>query len=107
MFSPFNPEPNDKNFRLIQIEQIVDDILKCIQNEKKVACRVENIARKGEIACYKQFLLFSQFFHSYISLVRRNAALCGNGLRHKFQLSSTNAQLFPYYCRHKKLLRTV
>ena len=23
---------------------------------------VENIARKGEIACYKQFLLFSQCF---------------------------------------------
>ena len=28
--------------------------------EKKVPYRVENIVRKGEIACYKQFLLLSQ-----------------------------------------------
>ena len=42
---------------------------------------VENIVRKGEIACYKQFLLFSQCFHSCISLVRKTAALCGNGLK--------------------------
>ena len=41
--------------------------------------RAENIVRKEEIACYKQFLLFSKVFHSYISLVRQNAALCGNG----------------------------
>ena len=67
--------------------------------------RVENVMRKGEIACYKQFLLFSQsyivenivrkgeiacssnfsfshnVFHSYISLVLQNVALYGNGLR--------------------------
>ena len=30
--------------------------------KKKVPYRVENIVRKGEIACYKQFLLFSQRF---------------------------------------------
>ena len=29
---------------------------------KNVPYRVENIVRKGEIACYKQFLLFSQWF---------------------------------------------
>ena len=27
-----------------------------------VSYRVENIVRKGEIPCYKQFLLFSQCF---------------------------------------------
>ena len=45
--------------------------------------------RKGEIAFNKQFLLFSQCFpqlcifsafHSYVSLVRQNAVLCGNWL---------------------------
>ena len=41
---------------------------------------VENIVRKGEIACYKQFLLFSQCFLQ-LSLVCQNAALCGNGLK--------------------------
>ena len=34
---------------------------------------VDNISRKGEIACYK-------VFHSYIPKVRQNVALCGNGL---------------------------
>ena len=43
---------------------------------------MENIVRKGEIACYKKFLLFSQCFPQlYISLARQNAPLCGNGLR--------------------------
>ena len=41
---------------------------------------VENIVRKGEIACYKQFLLFSQCFLQLISLVRQNVTLSGNGL---------------------------
>ena len=41
---------------------------------------VENIVRKGGIACYKQFLLFSYVFHCYISLVHQNVALCSNGL---------------------------
>ena len=37
--------------------------------------------RKGEIANYKQFLLFSQcFLQIYIFQVHQNAALCGNGL---------------------------
>ena len=43
---------------------------------------VENIVRKREIACYKQFLpfFFRNVFHSFISLVRQNVALCGYGL---------------------------
>ena len=36
--------------------------------------------RNGEIACYKQFLLSHNGFHGYISSVRQNAVLCGNGL---------------------------
>ena len=51
-----NPLTDDK------LEQIACNILKCIQNEKKVPYRVENIVRKGEIACLKQFLLFSRCF---------------------------------------------
>ena len=31
--------------------------------------RSENIVRKGEIACYKQFLLFSQCFLPYMALI--------------------------------------
>ena len=50
--------------------------------------------RKGEIACDKQFLLFSQCFPElYISLFRQSAALCGDGLRgvQLHNLSSTYA----------------
>ena len=37
-------------------------------------CRVENIVRKGEIACYKQFLLFLQYFVQLYILI---ASKCG------------------------------
>ena len=49
--------------------------------KKKMLYRVENIVRKGEIACYKQFLLFSQCFPQLytVSLVRQKGTLCGNG----------------------------
>ena len=63
-----NPLPDNKILDWSKLKQIADKILKCI---------VENVVRIGEIACYKQFLLFSQ---SYVSLVRQNAALYGNGL---------------------------
>ena len=35
----------------------------------KIYIAVENIVRKGEIACYKRFLLFSQCFLSYMVLI--------------------------------------
>ena len=43
----------------------------------KYPIRVENIVQKGEIAC-----------HSYISLVRQNAVLCGSGLNKGETVSS-------------------
>ena len=43
--------------------------------------KVENIMRNGKIACYTCNFSFSHnVFHSYISLVCQNAALCGNWL---------------------------
>ena len=53
---------------------------------EQVPCRVENIVRKGEIACSSNFSFSHNVFHSYISLVRQNAALCGNGLNDNFSL---------------------
>ena len=44
------------------MKQIADDILKCNQNKEWLPYRVENIVRKGESACDKQFILFSQCF---------------------------------------------
>ena len=60
----FKPLQDDKFLDWSKLKQIADGILKYIENENEieVPCRVENIVRKGEIACYKQFLLFSQCF---------------------------------------------
>ena len=54
------PLPDEKHLDWSKLKQNADDILKCI--EKLVPHMVENIVRKGEVACYKQFLLFSQCF---------------------------------------------
>ena len=39
-----------------------DDNFIFIENSRKFIQRVENIVGKGEIACYRQFLLFPQCF---------------------------------------------
>ena len=71
----FNPLPDDKISDWSYLKQIADDILKCIKNKKKkVPDRVENIARKGEIDCYKQFLFFSQCFPQLYTF---RASKCG------------------------------
>ena len=62
MWEWVNPLPEDKILDWSELKQIAGNILKCIQNEKQIPYRVDNIVRKGEIACYKQFLLFSQCF---------------------------------------------
>ena len=54
--------PHDKFLGWPKLKQIADNILKCIQKENEVPYRVENIARKGEMACYTRFFLFSQCF---------------------------------------------
>ena len=55
--------------------------------------RVEKIVRKGEIACYKQFLLFSQCFPELY--ICQNAALCGNRLYENY--------LCEYLCKQQIL----
>ena len=59
-----------------KFKRIADDILKCIYNENEVPYRVENIVRKGEIACYKQFLLFSQCFPQLYIFSASKCGLC-------------------------------
>ena len=45
------------NFRLFQTEEFADETFKFDENYLKV----ENAVGKGEIACYKQFVLFPVF----------------------------------------------
>ena len=44
------------------MKEFVDENFEVNENGRKFSKRVENTAGKGEIACYKQFLLFPQCF---------------------------------------------
>ena len=55
------------NFRLFQTVRVCRQHIKLDENGRKFAKWVENTAGKGEIACYKQFLLFPQCFQKTFS----------------------------------------
>ena len=50
-----------QNFRLVQTKEFADDIFRFDENNN-VLQMGKNTVGKGEIACYKQFLLFPQYF---------------------------------------------
>ena len=50
------------NFRLFQTESMQTYNFKFDENDRKLSKQVENTVGKGEIAHYKQFLLFPQCF---------------------------------------------
>ena len=55
--------PQTTSFRLFQTERVCRRQFQIWQkNGRKLSIRVENTVGKGEIACYKQFLLFPQCF---------------------------------------------
>ena len=45
-----------------KLKEFADNYFKFDENGRKFSIRVENTVGKGEIAYYKQFLLFQQFF---------------------------------------------
>ena len=45
-----------------KLKEFADGNVKFDENCRKLSKRVENTVGKGEIACYKQFLLFPQCF---------------------------------------------
>ena len=46
-----------------KLDEFPDDNFRFDENDRKFSQWVENSGGKGEIACYKQFLLFPQCFH--------------------------------------------
>ena len=50
------------NFRLFKWKEFADNDFKFDENGSNISKRLENTVGKGEIACYKQFLLFPQCF---------------------------------------------
>ena len=83
----FNLLPDDKILDWSKLKQFADDNFKFYENSRKFSKRVENtvgkgeiaplptyiavenIMRKGEIACNMQFILFSKFFLPYMALI--------------------------------------
>ena len=53
LFVPRSEGPPLNWSKLKKKKKNAGDILECIQNEKRGSYKVENIVRKGEIACYK------------------------------------------------------
>ena len=45
-----------------KLKEFADDNFKFNENDRKFSIRIENTVGKGEIARYKQFLLFPYFF---------------------------------------------
>ena len=57
-----NPLPDDKIVDWSKLKQFTDDNFKFDENSRRFSKQVENTVGKGEIAHYKQFLLFPQCF---------------------------------------------
>ena len=62
------------------MKEFADDNFKFDENGRKISELIENIAGKGEIARYKQFLLFPQCFQkACFPAASKKVSLCGNG----------------------------
>ena len=56
------PFPKRQILNFSKLNDIADDIFYFYENGRKFSKRVENTVGNGEIACYKQYLLFPQCF---------------------------------------------
>ena len=57
-----NPFPNNKFLDSSKQKEVADNNFKFDENGRKLSKWIENTVGKGEIAFYKQFLLFPQCF---------------------------------------------
>ena len=58
----FQPFPKQQILDCSKLKEFADENFKFDENGRKFSKWVENTVGKGEIACYKQFLLFPQCF---------------------------------------------
>ena len=56
------PFPKQQITESSKLKEFAEGCFRIDENGREFSKRVENIVGKGEIACYKQFLLFSQCF---------------------------------------------
>ena len=72
-----NPLPNDKFWTPSKLKEFADDNFKFDENGIKFFNRLENTVRKGEIARYGQFLIFSQCFQRLVLHTVKTRACLG------------------------------
>ena len=60
----FEPFPKQQILDSSKLEEFADNNFKFDKNGRKLSKWVENTVGKGEMACYKPFLLFPQCFQS-------------------------------------------
>ena len=63
-----------------KLKEFAEDNFRVNENGRKKSKRVENIAGKGQIACFKQFLLLLQCFERTVTQILKNQGLFGKGL---------------------------
>ena len=60
----FKPITRRQIFYSSKLKEFADDNFKFNKSGRNLSIWAENTAGKGEIACYKQFLLFPQYFQN-------------------------------------------
>ena len=66
MLKKLNSLPNDKILQESKLKAFAEDKIVLTKKLKFLLGRVENIVEKGENAGYQHFLLFPQFFKSFL-----------------------------------------
>ena len=77
------PFPKQQILDSSKLKVFADDNFKLYENDRKFPEQVESTMGKGEIARYKQFLLFPQCFQSLYCRHVKTRACLGKGLGEK------------------------
>ena len=92
----FNPLPHDNFWNNLQMKQSADDNFKFDENSRKFFKLVENTVSKGEIACYKQFLLFPQCFQEVCFQGASKGVVVWEWVKQSLVGFCQSYEIFPY-----------
>ena len=95
-----NRLPNYKFWTPSKLKEFADDNFKFDENGIKFFNRLENTVRKGEIARYEQFLIFSQCFQKTCTADSENQGLFGKGLNDSVCFRQ-HCIIFKKMCTHR------
>ena len=92
-----SPFPKRQILGSSKLKEFADNNFKFDENGRKFPKWVENSVGKGEIACYKQFLLFPHsVFKRLVLQTRKNQGLFGKGLTLNVDIAFSKAVLMSH-----------